>query len=112
MSAALIYTIIVVLLFAVGFVLRYAATFHADSKLSLLMLAVEKQLSTWAKDQASSGLDKRNAAIKLIADRVYPSLPIWAKMFISEDQLVIRINSLYGEMLDYLDDGKMNNTIK
>jgi hypothetical protein len=111
-SAALIYTIIVVLLFAVGFVLRYAAKYHADSKLSLLMLAVEKQLSTWAKDQAASGSDKRNTAIKLIADKVYPALPVWAKMFITEDELVIRINSLYGEMLDYLDDGKVNQSIK
>ena len=104
-----ILVILVVLLGATA--LRFAAVRYANSKVSLVMLAVEKKLSTWATQQASSGY-KRREAIELVSNKVYPLLPVWVKLFITKEQAVVRIDYLYSEMLDILDDGKNNNSIK
>jgi hypothetical protein len=103
MNDAVLYVVGVLLLFGAGYGLRWGAKHYANTQVSLAMLSVEKKLSTWAKEKASEGADKRQAAVWLISDRVYPLLPPIVKLFVSRDMLVTAIDKLYGQMLDYLD---------
>jgi hypothetical protein len=52
------------------------------------------------------------ATAQYITDRFYPVLPVWVKIFVSKDQMVAKIGDLYEEMLDYLDDGIINESIR
>ena len=102
----------VVLVFAVGFALRFGAKYYANTKVALVMLKVEKELSTWAKEQAATGREKREAAISFITNKVYPFMPPIVKLFVSQQLLEASIDKLYGEMLDFFDDGSFNNSIE
>lgn len=110
MNDAILYVIGIIILFALGYGLRWGAKHYANTQVALAMLAVEKKLSTWAKEQASEGAEKRKAAVYVITDRVYPFLPPIAKLFVSRDMLVAAIDKLYGQMLDYLDDNEINGS--
>ncbi len=107
----IVYSIIVLALFLVLFLFRYFRQ-YAKGQIALIMLNVEKRLSTWAKEKAVTGKEKRLQAEKLIITKFYPMLPSWAKLFITEEWLFKQIDMLYTEMLDYLDDGELNNSLK
>lgn len=107
----LIYFIVVLALFAVLFFVRLAAREWASGKVSLIMLSTEKKLSKWARDKATSGKEKRIEAERLIIEKFYPMVPQWLRLFITEEWLIAQIDKLYTEMLDYFDDGKLNDSI-
>lgn len=112
MHDALIYVLAVAIALLVGCVLRRGAKQYAESKVALAMLGVEKQLTTWAQGEYASGFEKRKKAIELVVDKIYPKLPVVVKMFVSVKALEAKIEYLYTEMLDLLDDGERNNSIK
>ena len=110
-NEAVSYTLVVVAVILLVFALRAGAKHYANTKLALLMLSVEKKLTTWAQEQSASGEDKRKHTVEMIAERVYPLIPFWAKVFITTDFLEKQIDRLYIEMLDYLDDGVSNDSV-
>ena len=67
------------------------------------MLAA-KQL---AKDKIISGGEAQE---NWVVNRVYSIFPVRIKMFISEETLRKIIKYLYIKSMDYLDDGKINNS--
>jgi len=107
----IVYSIVVLALFAVLFLLRWGVRKYTEGQVSLIMLNVEKVLSTWAKEKAKSGKEKRLAAQRLIISKLYPALPAWVKLFVSDEWLIEQIDKLYVNMLDYLDDGELNDSI-
>lgn len=111
MPDAVVFVIVIVSVLLLATAIRYLASKYAGTKVALVMLAVEKKLATWAVEQATSG-EKHKEAIAIIADRVYPMLPFWVRMFITKEQAIAQIDRLYSEMLDFLDDGKINESIK
>ncbi|RCX09287.1 hypothetical protein DFR58_1371 [Anaerobacterium chartisolvens] len=46
-----------------------------------------------------------------VFQRVYPSMPLWAKLFISSDAVRQKLQKWYDCAKDYLDDGKINNSL-
>lgn len=108
----IMYFVVALALFVVLFLLRLAAREWAKGQVSVIMLNVEKKLSTWAKDKAAEGKEMRLAAEKLIITKLYPMLPSWIKLFITQEWLFDQIDKLYSEMLDYLDDGELNDSIE
>ncbi|WP_418368882.1 hypothetical protein [Tepidibacillus sp. LV47] len=110
MNSTVTYYVITLALTAVLFLLRFIIRKYAKGKIALIMLGVEKKLSTWAAKKASSK-EKRLAAERMIVEKFYPLLPAWIRLFVSVDWLVKQIDVLYVEMLDYLDDGKNNSSI-
>ncbi|KXG42887.1 hypothetical protein [Tepidibacillus decaturensis] len=104
------YLVVLLALITVLFLLRFLVRKYAKGKIALIMLVVEKKLSTFAAEKASSK-EKRLAAERMIVEKFYPLLPAWARLFISVDWLVKQIDILYTEMLDYLDDGENNDSV-
>lgn len=103
--------IIVSALVALLFLLRLAAREWASGKVSTIMLNVEKKFSTWVTEKAITGKEKRIHAERIIITKLYPMVPAWIKLFITEEWLIDQIDKLYIEMLDYFDDGELNHSI-
>lgn len=72
---------------------------------------LEFDISNWIKEQADKQA-KREEAISIIVDKIYLLLPYWVQAFINKNTLKKQLNLMYGELLDYLDDGKLNDSIK
>lgn len=107
-----IYTVVVFLVMLLVFVVHMILKRYADEKtnkiVTQVMLAVEK----WAKKHALDGESKRLKAITILVNKVYPKLPMYITLFVDKETLIEKIDTLYLEMLDYLDDGVNNDSIK
>ena len=98
-NEAVVWCLVVIAVVLLVLLLRVTAKKYAGSKVALIMLAVEKRLSTWIEGQ-TDGMQKHQAAIFLVG-LVYPRLPFWVKMFVTQDQAVKYIEQAYDQMLHY-----------
>ncbi|MGD9678446.1 MAG: hypothetical protein AB7V16_08895 [Vulcanibacillus sp.] len=112
MDMNLIYFLGVLSLFLVVFLIRLAIRYWASGQVATIMLGVEKKLSTWAKEKAAEGKDKRAEAERIIVNKFYCVLPSWIKPFITEQWLIDQIEKIYVVMLDYLDDSELNKSVE
>ena len=71
--------------------------------------AIMLQAKTMAKDEIlKTGKDQADWA----ADKLYSVIPARYKMFISQDKVRSLVEYLYLKGKDFLDDGKLNNSVK
>lgn len=96
-------------------VLRYAgkkyAESYGDTQIAQAIFAAEKWSSEKVKEQYVTGAEKRDKAIEIIKNKIYPKLPIYVTLFITEAKLVDGIEFIYYSALDYLDDGELNKSL-
>jgi hypothetical protein len=62
----------------------------------------------WAKEQT---LADGQAKEDWIVDNIYPILPMRIKIFVKESMFRSIIRFFYKKLIDWLDDGKLNNSI-
>ncbi|MMZ45245.1 hypothetical protein D3C76_548690 [compost metagenome] len=106
MPEAVVWVIGVLVVALLAYLLRYAAKRYMGTKVATIMLAVEKELATWATEQ-NTGARKHAAALYLI-NLVYPALPAWVKVFVSQDKAIEYIEVLYSQALELLADDRIS----
>ncbi len=62
-------------------------------------------------EKVITGTKRGQERFELVFDRVYSLIPSWLRFFILENELREQLQKWYNDIKDYLDNGKIDNSV-
>lgn len=93
-------------------ILYFVYVYKKKGKEEALLIARETAYKLMLAAQKKFGQDLGEEKFKWVTERFYAVLPKSAKVLVSEEDLSKYLQNLYNEFMDFLDDGKIDNSYK